>query len=741
MKTKNEIMEELENLLKKGGIEQVDFEAFTNDINNLSATEKEELLLDFIKELYSIDELINFYYRHPENLNDQLNAAMKDFKRITNYSDSEIANLFAKAGLTEDNVKGEVEKNLDLDLLEAKAAAEQEGISLEEWLEKDIEKLESEKAEKLAEIDSKIEELEKDLENSDLENLNIDEINEQIEQLNQERIKIQNEKGQNLTSEDIAKIQNVSRKLEKLKELKNQKENEKSEEAENNKYVEEIEKIDKELEELNQERIKIQNEKGQNLTNEDIAKIQEINGKMSELQQQKENYRTKMAEEEKENTIDGELLTSLLDEKIKEITDEKAKILEEKKNNLSLEEIKKHQDLTRSINKYNEIKNNYVNNNVIVDNEGLLSNLINEKIAKLEKERNDLMASAGQNLTPKIITKHKELTKKIEKYKKLALLVEKKKAKDASKKEKENKEDKKDNSEEIKKLKEERKKLAHKYDTLIAKRKKQLENLKKKKDKEKENGHKKGNRKDLAIKAAAGLTGFTTGLAMSCSPGIGQVRMTIATAKLAQSVVNKGIKVWTKKHPEGKIAKISSKVSDKTQKFGENHPRIASAYSKAKKFIGNDKVQWFVNGVAAGYVAGNVIEKITGKNIFDNVNDMLNPDKSVKNVTNVANVPTQPNTPDVPSNTPADINIEAGQNYDLSGLSQGLVSSDSQDYVNILGQYSKDAVVDKFKTLPSGEVMVHFTSGGDGLAWYKLSDIQEYLANGAEVVENVSKGL
>lgn len=69
------------------------------------------------------------------------------------------------------------------------------------------------------------------------------------------------------------------------------------------------------------------------------------------------------------------------------------------------------------------------------------------------------------------------------------------------------------------------------------------------------------------------------------------------------------------------------------------------------------------------------------------------------------------------------------------------MSSDSQDYVNILGQYSKDAVVDKFKTLPSGEVMVHFTSGGDGLAWYKLSDIQEYLANGAEVVENVSKGL
>ena len=100
-------------------------------------------------------------------------------------------------------------------------------------------------------------------------------------------------------------------------------------------------------------------------------------------------------------------------------------------------------------------------------------------------------------------------------------------------------------------------------------------------------------------------------------------------------------------------------------------------------------------------------------------------------------------TPDVPSNTPTDINVTPGQNYDLSGLSQGLVSADSQDYVNILGQYSKDAIVDKFHTLPNGEVMVHFKSAldGQGLAWYKLADIKEYLAQGTEVVENVSRNL
>ena len=741
MKTKNEIITELDALLRKGGVEKTEFETLSSDINNLSAAEKEEVLLDFIKKVYSMEDLINFYNRHPEKLNDQISAAMNDFKDTTGYSDSEIKELFDKAGLTEENVKVEVEKALDLDLLEAKNAADQEGISLEEWLERDIERLETEKNEELAEIDRQIDELEKNLDHSNFEDLDITEITNQIEQLSQERVKIQEEKGNNLTSEDIAKIQELSQKLETLNTLKEQKENAKDENNENNEYVDKIEKIDEEIEQLNQERIAIQEAKVNNLTNEDIAKIQEINRKINDLNQEKESYREKIAEDEKNNTIDSELLNALLDEKVKELNDERVKGLEGKENNLTPEEIKKHQELSLTLNKYNEIKDNYNNNNVILDNENLLSKLISEKIEKLEKERSDLIASAGQNLTPEMITKHQELTNKIEKYKKLALLVEKKKIKDASKKEKENKKDKKDNSEEIKKLKEQRKKLAHKYDTLIAKRKKQLEKLKKEKENQNKNGKKKGNRKDLVYKTLAGGVGFVVGVGLSCEPGIGQVRMMISSAKLIQAGVNKGVKVWSKKHPEGKIAKISSKLSDKAQKFGENHPRIASAYNKTKKFIGNDKVQWFINGVAAGYVAGNIYEKLTGQT----VSEALFSNNDTKDVTNVANVPTQPNTPsntpDVPSNTPADINLTPGQSYDLSGLSQGLVSSDSHDYVNLLTEYGKDAVVDKFHTLPNGEIMVHFSSGGEGYAWLPLDEVKEYLAKGAEVVENVSRSL
>ena len=700
MKTKNEIIADVDELLKLDEINVKDFESIKSNLNNLSDVDKNEVIEYFIQKLYPIEDIKNFYLRYSEHINDRIFEAIQDFKNITGYSDSEIKEFFNNAGIEEENIKQMVEKDLDLELIEIKEKANEEGISLEEWLKNDVQRLEAERDEKLAEIDKQIEEVENNLENTNVKLS--DYIEDTINKLKQEQNDIVAKSGEYPSGEDEKRFHEINAKIDNLKSLSNNYDNLG------------VDNIDDEINKLKQELNDIVKKSGEYPSKEDEKRFHEINDLISFLNQSK----TFLNEKNKENiSANHEKYVSELKNKVNTLKKEQNDIVAKSGGYPSEEDEKRYHEINSLISNINK-RIEFVEANKDLNQKDLA-----EKIEKLLSEQRDIVAKSGGYPSEEDEKRFHEINETVNFLKELQ----------------ENKfgKGKKGVNKNVNELKNERKKVKRKYDTLIAKRKKQLEKLKKKH----KNGYKKGNRKDLVVKSLAGLAGFGVGLALSSTPGVGQIRMTIATAKLIQS----GVKVWTKKYPEGKISKISSKLSDKTQRFGEKHPRIASAYKKAKKIMEKDKVQWFVNGVAAGYITGNIIEMTTGKTVGEHLfsSDDTKDVASVAKGTTQTTPPDTSATPDVPSNTPTDINVTPGQNYDLSGLSQGLVSADSQDYVNILGQYSKDAIVDKFHTLPNGEVMVHFKSAldGQGLAWYKLADIKEYLAQGAEVVENVSRNL
>ena len=250
-------------------------------------------------------------------------------------------------------------------------------------------------------------------------------------------------------------------------------------------------------------------------------------------------------------------------------------------------------------------------------------------------------------------------------------------------------------------------------------------------------------------KCLAFTGGLVVGLTLSCIPGICPIIMTVSTAKL---VIN-GIKFITNKFPEGKIATIVKGINEKIKNserindFKENHPGIVNGVrnvrDKINEILAKKYVNLFINGVSTGYLVGNIFEMITGKNIAKYISDAIDKSKVV-----VAPTPTgptnpgttgtgsiTPSTPDpvVPAPTISQVSLKTGEVFDISGLSEGFVSSTSNTPVSLLTSVGKEAVVDKFVTLPSGEVMVHFKQiNGSGYAWFKKSVVEEHLTKIAE---------
>ena len=251
----------------------------------------------------------------------------------------------------------------------------------------------------------------------------------------------------------------------------------------------------------------------------------------------------------------------------------------------------------------------------------------------------------------------------------------------------------------------------------------------------------KKDNKMLFQKSLAGVGGFVTGLGLSCVPGVGTIRMGISTAKL----VSTGAKVWSKKYPEGKIAKVSGKVSESYAKFKKTHPKFSDGISNIEKVLNDPRTQWFINGMAAGYITGNMIEMITGKSLIENLKSekpaqpVINDTETITPASNNTNVESITNEPPVESNFVTDVPVdpvvsniefEPGQTYDISALSEGLISSDSNEYLNLISDIGKDAVFDKSVILPDGTEMMHFKQpNGLGYAWFKADDVRAILEN------------
>ena len=226
--------------------------------------------------------------------------------------------------------------------------------------------------------------------------------------------------------------------------------------------------------------------------------------------------------------------------------------------------------------------------------------------------------------------------------------------------------------------------------------------------------------------------GFATGLALSCVPGVGTIRMAMATAKLGVSAVN----FVSEKLGHGKIINISQKIEQlKNSKFAKKHPKIAAGVDKAYEVLTSKEFNLFVNGVSAGYITGNVIEMVTGKTVLENIKSTLKPEETVVDTPsqnfNQSGSP-EPSTPEVTTQVPDDIPVDLtpvqGQTYDLSEIAKGYVASGNKDAVNLITSAGKDAVFDRAVTAGDGSIWYHFKqANGLGYAWFPKDVVEEVI--------------
>ena len=235
--------------------------------------------------------------------------------------------------------------------------------------------------------------------------------------------------------------------------------------------------------------------------------------------------------------------------------------------------------------------------------------------------------------------------------------------------------------------------------------------------------------------------GFATGLALSCVPGIGTIRMAMATAKLGISAVN----FVSEKLGHGKIINISQKIEQlKNSKFANKHPKIAAGVDKAYEVLTSKEFNLFVNGVSAGYITGNVIEMVTGKTVLENIKSAVKPNETpgpdafsgadgdngalAENTNGTTPDPKPPVTPTETPEIPIDLTPVQGQTYDLSEIAKGYVASGNKDAVNLITSAGKDAVFDRAVTAGDGQIWYHFKqANGLGYAWFPKDVVEEVI--------------
>ncbi len=235
--------------------------------------------------------------------------------------------------------------------------------------------------------------------------------------------------------------------------------------------------------------------------------------------------------------------------------------------------------------------------------------------------------------------------------------------------------------------------------------------------------------------------GFATGLTLSCVPGVGTIRMAMATAKLGVSAVN----FVSEKLGHGKIINISQKIEQlKNSKFAKKHPKIAAGVDKAYEVLTSKEFNLFVNGVSAGYITGNVIEMVTGKTVLENIKSAVKPNETpgpdafsgadgdngalAENTNGTTPDPKPPVTPTETPEIPIDLTPVQGQTYDLSEIAKGYVASGNKDAVNLITSAGKDAVFDRAVTAGDGQIWYHFKqANGLGYAWFPKDVVEEVI--------------
>jgi hypothetical protein len=224
------------------------------------------------------------------------------------------------------------------------------------------------------------------------------------------------------------------------------------------------------------------------------------------------------------------------------------------------------------------------------------------------------------------------------------------------------------------------------------------------KQKEKENEEEVEVEKDkkLWMKALTGVGGFALGFAAAyMTPGVGHIRMAMASAKIVGSVINTATK---NENGKGIIDRISSKI-------GDRFPTIQKGVETIQKIVNDPRVKWFSNGFTAGYLTGNIVEVFKQKLKEKAAEEATK--KTTETIVKDTGEKAADNLDDLDNFVP-----KHGDVIDLSQLKYGNISSTSNKILHLLHGIGEDqAIFDKSKIVNGVEKWHILTPDSDGYVW------------------------
>lgn len=205
--------------------------------------------------------------------------------------------------------------------------------------------------------------------------------------------------------------------------------------------------------------------------------------------------------------------------------------------------------------------------------------------------------------------------------------------------------------------------------------------------------------------------------------GVGAIRITYSAAKFANKVVSKGF-LGGKPTPVDKVIDLAKETVK--EKYG-----TTKIYQKAQamnQFLKKPEVQWFINGVSVGYLAGNILN--LHDKVFSPAKNIEVPEVTTVTETQELEVPTveEPTLPNVPTGARGEIQydwLKTGETIDLSNVHEGFKTAG--DVVNrtnatsLLSEYSS----------ASNNTMIEFFRLADGSNF--TGSIQELLDSGIDL--------
>ncbi|MBR3161117.1 MAG: hypothetical protein IKF19_00095 [Bacilli bacterium] len=222
------------------------------------------------------------------------------------------------------------------------------------------------------------------------------------------------------------------------------------------------------------------------------------------------------------------------------------------------------------------------------------------------------------------------------------------------------------------------------------------------------------------------IIGFATGIGLSVVLKANPAGTVISFVRLGYSATKFGVKIYSKNHPEtnDKIVSIKKAIKEKLP-----NP-IANGVSQINTLLRNPNTQFFLNGVAAGYLIGNIGQWAYKQNHHPNINkstvstqetlpndttaESILPEDTIKKP--LINDDILPKAPKELVNKVPKIN----DRVDVRGLI-GYQDSYGEGKTTIIKKLAKNAKIVKEH---NGYYLLKSTDG-DPLAWFLKSDVEK----------------